>query len=92
MEAVAETPRALTNPGAVCLLKGFGDNSVDLEQRFWINDPMNGCSNLKSEILHKIWKKFHQHNIEIPYPQRDLHLRSVDNESASISIVTEKPD
>lgn len=90
LDAVAETPRALKTPGPVCLLKAFGDNSVDLEQRFWIHDPMNGCSNVKSEIMLKIWDKFHEHNIEIPYPQRDLHLRSVDNENATFSNFSEK--
>jgi len=40
------------------LLKGFGDNSVDLELRFWVNDTMNGYANVKSEVLHKVWQKF----------------------------------
>ena len=95
LEAVAETPRALKNPAPVCLLKNFGDNSVDLEQRFWINDPMNGCSNVKSQIMLRIWDKFHENHIEIPYPQRDLHLRSVANiekENAAYSMFMEKPD
>lgn len=78
LAAVRETPRTLKTPEPVCLLKEFGDNSVNLEQRFWICDPMNGCNNVKSEILLRIWDKFHENNIEIPYPQRDLHLRSVD--------------
>lgn len=92
LEAVEQTLRALKNPGPVCLLKGFGDSSVDLELRFWVNDPMNGCSNIKSDILLKIWDKFHENDIEIPYPQRDLHLRSVDQEKSSFSMVAEKPE
>ena len=78
IEAAAETPRVLKHPGPVCLLKGFGDNSVDLEQRIWVSDPMNGCANVKSAVMLRIWEKFHEHGIEIPYPQRDLHVRSVD--------------
>jgi small-conductance mechanosensitive channel len=78
--AARETPRVLPYPAPVCLLKGFGDNSVDLEQRIWINDPMSGCANVKSDVMVRIWEKFHEHGIEIPYPQRDLHLRSVDAE------------
>ncbi|MFH2123096.1 MAG: hypothetical protein ABIJ50_06405 [Pseudomonadota bacterium] len=64
-------------PEPACLLKEFGDNSVNLEQRFWICDPMNGCDNVKSDILLRIWDKFLEHGIEIPYPQRNLHLRSI---------------
>ena len=74
-EAAAEVPRVIKEPKTVCLLKGFGDSSVDLELRFWIEDPQNGISNVKSEILLLIWDKFHQHDIEIPFPQRDLHIK-----------------
>jgi len=49
---------------------------VDLKLRFWIKDPENGLLNVKSEILLGIWDKFREHDIEIPYPQRDLHIRS----------------
>ena len=56
----------------------FGDSAVNLEMRVWINDPMNGRANVMSELLICIWDKFHEHGIEIPYPQRDLHLRSSD--------------
>ncbi len=80
IDAANETLRSLKNPPPNCLLMNFGDNSVNLELRFWINDPMNGCGNIKSEIMLKIWDKFHENGIEIPYPQRDLHLRSVDSE------------
>jgi small-conductance mechanosensitive channel len=81
LEAAAETPRVLAEPKSVCLLRGFGDSSVDLELRFWINDPMNGRANISSQILLGIWKKFHENDIEIPYPQRDLHVRTPHVES-----------
>ncbi|MDH3475546.1 MAG: mechanosensitive ion channel [Rhodospirillales bacterium] len=74
--APGEVPRALKEPKSVCLLKGFGDSSVDLELRFWINDPRNGVSNVKSQVLLLIWDAFHEHGIEIPFPQRDLHIKS----------------
>ena len=78
LEAAANTPRILKDPAPVCHLQEFGDNSVNLEIRFWIDDPMNGRANVVSGLLLKIWDSFHEHNIEIPYPQRDLHLRSSD--------------
>ncbi len=76
LEACAETARVLKDPAPNCLLRGFGDSSVDLELRYWINDPMAGVANVNSEILLKIWDKFHENDIEIPYPQRDLHIRT----------------
>ncbi len=76
IEAVKMVERVLDSSEPECLLIGFGDNSVDLKLRFWIKDPENGVLNVKSEILLNIWDKFREHNIEIPYPQRDLHIRS----------------
>ena len=74
--AASETPPVLKEPKPVCLLKGFGDNGVDLELRIWINDPKNGVSNVKSDVFLRIWDKFHAQGIEIPFPQRDLHLKA----------------
>lgn len=75
-EAANETDRILREPESKCLLKGFGDNSVDLELRYWIDDPEDGVSSVTDVVLRKIWKKFHEHNIEIPFPQRDIHIKS----------------
>jgi small-conductance mechanosensitive channel len=75
LEAAAETPRVVKEPASVCLLKGFGDSAVELELRIWIRDPEGGVSNVKSEVLLGVWDKFHAHGIEIPFPQRDLHIK-----------------
>ena len=84
LESADQVERVLKHPKPACLLKGFGDNSVDLEIRIWVRDPMNGCSNVKSQVLLILWNKFHENNIEIPYPQRDLHLRSISEGSLSL--------
>jgi small-conductance mechanosensitive channel len=76
VECAAKVPRVLKDPNPVCQLRAFGDNSVDLELRLWVGDPMNGVNNVRSDALRLIWKAFHEEGIEIPYPQRDLHLRS----------------
>ncbi|MGM0422564.1 MAG: mechanosensitive ion channel family protein [Pseudomonadota bacterium] len=78
MEMVAEEPRIKEFPKPICHVTGFGDSSVHLEIRGWINDPVNGIGNVKSAVLMGVWDKFHEHGIEIPYPQRDLHIRSID--------------
>ena len=59
-----------------CYAPDVGDSSVDLEIRFWIRDPMNGRANVTSDLSLGIWDRFAEHGIEIPYPQRDLHLRT----------------
>ncbi len=68
--------RVLEDPAARCLLIEFGDNSINLQIRFWIADAQNGVQNIKSAVLLRVWEKFKEAGIEIPYPQRDIHLRS----------------
>ena len=76
LDAARATPRVLAHPEPVCLVTGFGDSSVDLELRFWINDPQAGTANVRSAVLLGVWDRFHEHGIEIPFPQRDLHIRT----------------
>ncbi|KEO88174.1 mechanosensitive ion channel protein [Erythrobacter sp. JL475] len=75
-KAVEDTPRVLPFPKPRVNLMGFGDNSVDFEIRFWIQDPEGGLANIRSDVYMRMWQLFKENGIEIPYPQRDLHLRS----------------
>jgi small-conductance mechanosensitive channel len=76
LEAARAAPRVLAQPEPVCLMTGFGESAVDLELRFWINDPQAGTANVRSAVLLGVWDRFHEHGIEIPFPQRDLHIRT----------------
>src|SRR5208337_3611395 len=77
LESAAVTKRVLKDPSPACLLCGFGDNTINLEVRVWINDPQNGIASVKSDIFWGIWQRFREHGIELPFPQRDLHLKSI---------------
>jgi small-conductance mechanosensitive channel len=76
LEAASGVDRVLADPEPKCLLVAFGENSLNLQLRFWIADAHNGVQNVKSAVLLSIWDRFKEAGIEIPYPQRDLHLRS----------------
>ena len=76
IEAAGEVERALDDPKPVCRLMGFGDNSVDLELRVWIKDPQHGIANITSDVLLRIWDLFTKNDINFPFPQRDLHIKS----------------
>ncbi|MCW8836548.1 MAG: mechanosensitive ion channel [Rhodospirillales bacterium] len=78
VEAASDVKRVSATREPKCLLRGFGDSSVDLEIRFWISDPSNGVSNVKSEVLLNVWEKFRENDIEIPFPQRDIHIHQAD--------------
>ncbi|MEP3050179.1 MAG: mechanosensitive ion channel domain-containing protein [Erythrobacter sp.] len=75
-QAVEENSRILKNPKPRANIMGFGDNSVDFEIRFWIRDPEGGLANIRSDVFKRIWQLFAENGVEIPFPQRDLHLRS----------------
>jgi len=77
LETAADTKRVLRDPAPSCYLLSFGDNAVNLELRVWINDPQNGLGSVKSNLLWGIWRRFREHGIELPFPQRDLHLKSI---------------
>lgn len=75
VEAAKTVERVRTEPQPVCRLMGFGDNSVELELRVWITDPRQGIVNVRSEIYLSMWDLFRSNGIEIPFPQRDLHIK-----------------
>lgn len=73
IEAALEEGRVVRRPEPRTLVRNFGENGVDLELRMWIEDPENGVSNIASDVMLRIWDKFHDANIEFPYPQRVIH-------------------
>ena len=77
LESAVQIARVQKDPEPRINVTGFGDSSVNLELRVWINDPQQGRGSVISDVLLVIWDKFHEHGIQIPFPQRDLHLKSV---------------
>jgi small-conductance mechanosensitive channel len=65
----ARVQRVLRDPAPSCLIIGFGDTTVNLELRVWINDPQNGVSSVKSDLYWDIWKEFREHHIGFPIPK-----------------------
>jgi small-conductance mechanosensitive channel len=76
LEAVAATvPRVLEKPAPKGLLLRYDDSAIIYSIRYWIEDPMNGIS-VASQVGIAIWNAFSREGIEIPYPQRVLHMDS----------------
>ena len=76
IDAAKSVTRVLERPEPLCLLKGFGDSSIELEIRAWIEDPRNGTQNVKSDVLLAVWDRFKEAGIKLPFPQRDVHIVS----------------
>jgi small-conductance mechanosensitive channel len=73
-EAALECPRTLREPAAFALLAGFGADGLDFTVGYWIADPENGLGGPRSQINLAILRKLRAHGIDIPYPQRVLHM------------------
>lgn len=67
-------PRVLADPGPGVLLTEFGESGIALELGFWIADPEAGTGNIRSEINLAVLRAFREHGIEIPFPQRQVHV------------------
>ena len=75
-EAALTVQRVLKTPSPRCNLVEFGDNSVNFDLRFWINDPANGVANVTSDVMMAVWDRRNELGVEIPFPQRDIHIKS----------------
>ena len=54
---------------------GYGASSIDFDILVWVDDISN-MMKTRSDLLFMIWREVEKRQIEIPFPQRDLHLRS----------------
>jgi small-conductance mechanosensitive channel len=76
LEVARENPGVLQHPKPDVLFDEYGDSSLDFMLRVWTNQFSDTPKVLKSELYYAIFEKFNEHGIEIPYPQRDVHLKS----------------
>jgi small-conductance mechanosensitive channel len=76
------TPGVSQAPAAEALFIGFGANSLDFSVRAWTAD-FDSWVNIRSEIVTRIHTALGEAGIEIPFPQQDLHLRSVSKDAAA---------
>lgn len=68
--------RAAKDPAPICNLMALGTSSIDFDLRFWISDPEEGLTNVRSDVLMGIFRELKRAGIEIPFPQRDLHIKN----------------
>jgi len=77
LDAANKQESVLTDPPPAAYFKGFGESSLDFELQFWVMQDSNWVK-VRSDIAMVVMKSLEDAGIEIPFPQRDLHLRSVD--------------
>lgn len=72
----AENANVAKEPKPSVWLKEMGDNSINFELLAWSRTMLQRPGRFRSELNFAIMRKFREHGIEIPFPQRDLHIRS----------------
>ena len=84
-EAALASSRVLRDPAPSVALSAFGADGLEFTVGFWIADPENGALGLRSEINRAILSALRAHQIEIPYPQRVMHVQVDGGLAAAIS-------
>lgn len=74
-DVAVQNPHVMANPEPRVLHRGFGDSAWNMELRVWVERPELQFS-VQSELFCDVVRAFRQNDIEIPFPQRDLHVRS----------------
>lgn len=75
--AVAKLPFVLAVPdGPDCELRGFGESSVDFAVEYWVNGIDDGKNKYGSQVLFAIWNALKAAGIDMPFPQRVVHLKT----------------
>ncbi|HOX19364.1 MAG TPA: mechanosensitive ion channel [Gemmatimonadales bacterium] len=82
LDVPGKFPAVLRTPEPFALFTGFGDSALNFELRFWTTDA-DRVAILKSDVTTAVNDALVSAGIEIPFPQRDLHIRSVDGAAAT---------
>lgn len=81
LEVVSANPRLLSEPAPQVLFTDFGDSALQFEVRVYVRTLQDSVP-ARHELLMAIYDALGAAGIEIPFPQRDVHLRSVDQAAA----------
>ncbi|MEM9266209.1 MAG: mechanosensitive ion channel domain-containing protein [Cyanobacteria bacterium P01_F01_bin.13] len=82
MDVVSAHPSVLQYPQPRLRFLGFGESSLDFDVLVWIRDPRRQFD-LKSDLYYMLEANFRRYDIELPFPQRDLHIRSPQLDTAT---------
>jgi small-conductance mechanosensitive channel len=83
LAAARGAPRVIDEPGPGVQLLRFGADGLEFRLVFWIADPQNGSGNVVSEVNIRVLQGLRAANIEIPYPQRVVHVASLPASAAT---------
>ncbi len=78
LEVADENSGVLKNPLSEVLFDKYDDSSINFNLRVWTTEYISKPQVLKSQLYYEIFKRFRTAGIEIPFPQRDIHIKNTD--------------
>ena len=75
-EVAAENPNVLQSPAPTVFFEAFGDSALLFELGVWTSTMTHSPRRFRSELNFTLERKLRENNIEMPFPQRDLHIKS----------------
>ncbi len=78
-DVVDENKNVLKDPPPLILFDEFGDSSLNFKLRCWVSYEIG--LQVKSDVSIAVYNKFKEFGIEIPFPQQDIHIKELPNQS-----------
>lgn len=79
LEVAAENKGVLKEPAPDVLFVEYGESALKFYLRIWTTVYVDRPVVLKSQLYYSIFRKFREHGVEIPYPQRQLHIKNIES-------------
>jgi len=77
-EVLEDSKHVMKKPQSFVRFTDFGESSLDFELIFWSSEMFN-INNIKSDLRRAVYKKLNDNNMVIPFPQRDVHIKGIEN-------------
>ncbi len=81
IEAAKAVPGVLPEPEPEAFVVAFRDSAIQYRLKFWIKDYVK-MQDIEGQVLAYVWYAFQRHGIEIPYPQRTIHMTKAPDETS----------
>jgi small-conductance mechanosensitive channel len=88
LECARRHPKIIPEPPMAARVKQLRDHGIDLDLTVWITDPAAGEAEVRSELLLDILRSFKAAGVEIPYPRRDVRIRTTPETNSPFGPVT----
>lgn len=85
LDVIDQHPDVIKVPKPMVLFNNLGESSLDFRMLFW-TDKFDDWIRIRSEVLFMVHDTLYREGISIPFPQRDLHIKSIDGNGVGLGL------